>query len=162
MTLSIRRATPADAAVVARFNAALAWESEHKRLDPGVLAAGVAAVLADPAKGFYVLAERGGAVVGQVMVTFEWSDWRNGWYWWVQSVYVVEPARRGGVFRALFDHLKAAALADPAVIGLRLYVERDNRRAARTYAAMGMSEEPYHLYGLYPLPGREMAFRAGD
>jgi GNAT superfamily N-acetyltransferase len=162
MTLAIRRATPADAVVVARFNAALAWESEHKRLDPGVLAAGVAAVLADPAKGFYVLAERGGEAVGQSSITFEWSDWRNGWYWWVQSVYVVEAERRGGVFRALFGHLRDAALADPTVIGLRLYVERDNDRAMRTYAAMGMTEEPYNLYGLYPLPGREAAFGPGD
>ncbi|MFO0852582.1 MAG: GNAT family N-acetyltransferase [Gemmataceae bacterium] len=102
MDLTIRRATPADAATVARFNAALAWESEGKRLTPEVLARGVGKVLADPAKGFYTLAERGGEVVGQVMVTFEWSDWRDGWYWWIQSVYVVEAARRGGVFRALF------------------------------------------------------------
>src|SRR5688572_23594873 len=119
MTPSIRRATAADADTIARFNAALAWESEHKRLDEAVLARGVRAVLADPAKGFYTLAERGGEPVGQVMVTFEWSDWRAGWYWWVQSVYVREDARRGGVFRALFGHLKAQALADPTVIGLR-------------------------------------------
>ncbi|MBX9579938.1 MAG: GNAT family N-acetyltransferase, partial [Gemmataceae bacterium] len=94
MSLHIRRATPADAPVVADFNAALAWESEGKRLGPAVLAAGVAAVLADPAKGFYTLAERAGEVVGQVLVTYEWTDWRNGWYWWVQSVYVRADARR--------------------------------------------------------------------
>jgi GNAT superfamily N-acetyltransferase len=158
MTLSIRRAAAADADVIVRFNAALAWESEHKRLDEAVLRRGVRAVLADPAKGFYTLAERGGEVVGQAMVTFEWSDWRDGWYWWVQSVYVREDARRGGVFRALFEHLKAAAAADPAVIGLRLYVERDNQRARQTYRALGMAEEPYLLMGLYPLPGRRAAF----
>ena len=157
MSLSIRRATPADAEVIARYNAALAWESEHKRLDEAVLLRGVRAVLADPAKGFYTLAERGGEVVGQVMVTFEWSDWRDGWYWWVQSVYVREDARRGGVFRALFEHLRAAAVADPAVIGVRLYVERDNRRAQETYRALGLTEEPYLLMGLYPLPGRASA-----
>lgn len=154
MDLHIRRATPADAATVADFNARLAWESEHKRLDPAVLAAGVAAVLADPAKGFYTVAERAGEVVGQVLVTYEWTDWRNGWYWWVQSVYVRADARRGGVFRALYRHLEAVAQADPTVIGLRLYVERENTPAQAVYRSLGMEEEPYHLMGRYPLPGR--------
>ena len=158
MTLSIRRATPADAEVIARYNAALAWESEQKTLDAAVLLRGVRSVLADPAKGFYTLAERGGEPVGQAMVTFEWSDWRDGWYWWVQSVYVREDARRGGVFRALFEYIQAQAMADPTVIGLRLYVERDNHRAQQTYRTLGMSEEPYFLMGLYPLPGKESAF----
>ncbi|HET6575210.1 MAG TPA: GNAT family N-acetyltransferase [Fimbriiglobus sp.] len=157
MTLSIRRATSADEEVIARYNAALARESEGKMLDDAVLLRGVRAVLADPAKGFYTIAERGGEPVGQAMVTFEWSDWRDGWYWWVQSVYVRADARRGGVFRALFEHLKAQAMADPTVIGLRLYVERDNLRAQQTYTALGMSEEPYFLMGLYPLPGRGSA-----
>ncbi len=158
MDLTIRPATPADEDTVVRFNAALAWESEYKTLHEPTLRAGVRALLADRHKGFYTLAERGGAVVGQVLITFEWSDWRNGWYWWIQSVYVAAEARRGGVFRALYDHLKAAALADPTVIGLRLYVETDNARARRTYAELGMEEEPYLLMGLYPLPGREAAF----
>ena len=158
MHLQTRRATPADEGVLVAYNAALAWESERKRLDEAVLRAGVRAVLADPARGFYTVAERGGEVVGQTMVTFEWSDWRDGWYWWVQSVYVREDARRGGVFRALFEHLKGQATADPAVIGLRLYVERDNLRAQQTYTSLGMSEEPYFLLGLYPLPGKESAF----
>ncbi|OWK45049.1 GNAT family N-acetyltransferase [Fimbriiglobus ruber] len=162
MGLSIRRATPADVDVVARFNAALAWESEHKRLDEETLRLGVRAVLADAHKGFYTLAERdGGDVVGQVLVTYEWSDWRNGWYWWIQSVYVHANGRRGGVFRALFDHLKAAATADPTVIGLRLYVDRDNAAAQATYRAIGMEEEPYHLLGMYPLPGKANVVAGG-
>jgi ribosomal protein S18 acetylase RimI-like enzyme len=161
MQTVIRPATAADAAVLADFNARLAWESEYKRLDPATLAAGVRAVLADPHKGFYTLAERGGAVVGQVLVTFEFSDWRNGWYWWIQSVYVRADARRSGVFRALFEHLHAAARADPAVIGLRLYVERANDRARATYRALGLTEEGYDLMGLYPLPGRVAAFGPG-
>jgi GNAT superfamily N-acetyltransferase len=158
MTLSIRRAAAGDLDVIARFNAALAWESEHKKLGDAALRRGVRAVLADPHKGFYTLAERAGEVVGQVLVTFEWSDWREGWYWWVQSVYVREDARRGGVFRALFEHLTAVALADPAVIGVRLYVERDNLRARQTYQALGLAEEPYLLMGLYPLPGKRSVF----
>jgi len=152
--LLIRPATAADEDVIVRFNAALAWESEAKALDEPVLRAGVRAVLADPHKGLYTVAESGGAVVGQLSVTFEYSDWRNGWYWWLQSVYVDAAARRQGVFRALFDHLKATALADPTVIGLRLYMEDDNRAAEATYLGVGMVAEPYRLLGLYPLPGR--------
>ena len=157
MRLNIRAATPADEAVIARFNAALAWESEGKTLDGPTLSAGVRALLADPHKGFYTLAEAGGEVVGQTLITFEWSDWRNGWYWWIQSVYVADYARRGGVFRSLYEHLKAKATADPTVIGLRLYVETDNARARQTYAGLGMEEEPYLLMGLYPLAGRATA-----
>ena len=158
MELSVRRATPGDLETVAEFNRLLAWESEGKRLDPAVLRRGVGKVLADPHKGFYTLAERAGEVVGQTLITYEWSDWRDGWYWWVQSVYVRADARRGGVFRTLFDHLKAEAAADPEVIGLRLYVEHDNVRGRQTYAALGMVEEPYSLFGLYPLPGKESVF----
>ena len=161
MGLHIRPATPADEDAVVRFNQLLAAESEGKTLDEPTLRAGVRAGLADRHKGFYTLAELGGEVVGQVLVTFEWSDWRNGWYWWVQSVYVAAGARRAGVFRALFKHLKAAATADPTVIGLRLYVERENHRAQAVYAAMGMTEEGYDLMGLYPLPGRASAFADG-
>ena len=97
MDLTIRRATPADEARAGRVQRR-AWRGrrEHKRLDEAVLRAGVRAVFADPARGFYTVAERGGEVVGQMMVTFEWSDWRNGWFWWVQSVYVRDDARRGG------------------------------------------------------------------
>ena len=155
MTLSIRRAVTGDEAVLAEFNAALAWESEQKRLDRNVLLAGVRAVLTDLHKGFYTVAERDGEVVGQVMVTFEWSDWRNGWFWWVQSVYVRPDARRGGVFRELFRAIQREAEADPAVIGLRLYVERDNSRAKQTYRAIGMSDTPYELLEIYPLANRK-------
>ncbi len=158
MNLTLRRATLADAEVVAEYNAALAWESEQKKLDPAILARGVQAVLADPQKGFYTVAERAGEVIGQVLVTFEWSDWRNGWYWWIQSVYVREDARRGGVFRTLYEHIQATALADPTVIGLRLYVEHNNQRARQTYQALGMVEEGYLLMGLYPLPGKSSIF----
>lgn len=162
MHLTIRPATAADEDAIVRYNAALAWESEGKRLDEPTLRAGVRAQLADPHKGFYTVAESGGRVVGQTLVTFEWSDWRNGWYWWIQSVYVAADARRGGVFRALFEHLKAKATADPTVIGLRLYVERDNERARKTYTNLGLEEEPYLLMGLYPLAGRGDVFGESD
>src|SRR5687768_12424688 len=118
MPVTIRRAEPRDAPAVAEFNRLLAWETEHKRLDPPVLARGVERLLADPAKGFYLVAEAGGAMVGQVMATFEWSDWRDGWFWWVQSVYVRDDYRRAGVFRALFAELVRRARAAGDVVGL--------------------------------------------
>ncbi len=154
MPLSIRRATPADAAVVCEFNAALALESEGKALDSATLAAGVRAALADPAKGVYSLAEAGGEAVGQMMLTYEWSDWRNGWFWWVQSVYVRPEHRRGGVFRALFADVLARAAAEPEVIGVRLYMEPGNARARATYKSLGLVEAGYEVFELYPLPGR--------
>ncbi|MCU0704053.1 MAG: GNAT family N-acetyltransferase [Fimbriiglobus sp.] len=158
MALHIRPGTLADEGAAVAFNVAMALETEGKTLHEPTLRAGVRAALADPAKGFYLMAERGGEVVGQLMVTTEWSDWRNGWYWWIQSVYVKPEARGAGVFRALFEHLKAKAVADPSIIGMRLYVEHDNARAKAVYAKLGLSEEPYHLMGVYPLPGRESAF----
>jgi ribosomal protein S18 acetylase RimI-like enzyme len=146
MSCSIRLATLSDEDTVVRYNAALALESEGKRLDPAVLRAGVRAALADPNKGFYVIAERDGAPVGQSGVTFEWSDWRNGWFWWIQSVYVARERRGRGVYSALHEHVRAAALASGEVIGLRLYVERENARAQRLYRRLGMAETYYRLY----------------
>jgi len=154
MNLHIRPATLDDLDTVVAFNAALAWESERKRLDDAVLRAGVTAALTDAGKGFYVIAERDGETVGQSAVTFEWSDWRNGWYWWIQSVYVKDSARRQGVFTAIYRHIETMALADTSVIGLRLYVEKENARAQQTYQALGLEEEGYFLMGRYPLPGR--------
>ncbi len=151
MPLSIRQAGPADAAVIVEFNRLLAEESEGKALDVAVLAPGVAAGLADPRKSVYFLAEEDGAAVGQIMFTTEWSDWRNGWFWWIQSVYVHPPARRRGVFRALFEYLHRAARADGQVIGLRLYVERDNHAAQETYRRLDMTPAGYMVFERYPL-----------
>jgi GNAT superfamily N-acetyltransferase len=155
MPVTIRFATPADEGVLVAFNSAIAWETEHKRLRPDVLTAGVRAVFADPKRGFYTVAvDEAGDIVGQMMVTYEWSDWRNGWFWWIQSVYVREDARRKGVFRELYRAIEQQAAADPGVIGLRLYVERENNRARATYTALGMSETTYGIMEEYPLPGR--------
>lgn len=154
MTLTVRRATPADESVLVAFNTAIAWETEHKKLDTSVLTSGVRAVLADSSRGFYTVVERGGEVVGQMMITFEWSDWRNGWFWWIQSVYVRADARRGGVFRELYRAIEAQAAADPSVIGLRLYFETDNARAQSTYRSLGMADTTYGMMEVYPLPGR--------
>jgi GNAT superfamily N-acetyltransferase len=159
MALTIRRATLADAAIICDFNSRLAFESEHTTLDAVVLRAGVESLLRDPAKGFYSLAEQDGEVVGQTLITYEWSDWRNGWFWWIQSVYVRADARRGGVFRTLFTTLRDQAAADASVIGIRLYLEHENERAAETYRSLGMVPTSYRMMELYPLPGRDSNIR---
>jgi GNAT superfamily N-acetyltransferase len=151
MTLSIRQATPADAATIVDFNRRMALETEDKMLDPQVLAGGVAAALADPHKAVYFVAEEDRHILGQVSVTLEWSDWRNGWLWWFQSVYVRPEARRRGVFKALYEHVYAAARADPQVIGLRLYVEKENHSAQQTYLRLGMEWTPYLMLQKFPL-----------
>ncbi len=151
---TVRRAVAADAPAVVEFNRRLAAETEGKTLDPAVVAAGVAAGLADPDKAVYFVAEEAGAVVGLLMYTREWSDWRNGWLWWIQSVYVRAEARRRGVFRALYDHVHRLAVDDPAVVGLRLYMEENNHVAARTYRGVGMEPAGYVVFQRFPLrPG---------
>jgi GNAT superfamily N-acetyltransferase len=143
--IQLRDANRDDLEALVGFNAAMALETEHKQLDPAVLRPGVAAVFDDPRRGFYLIAERASTRLGGLLVTFEWSDWRCGDWWWVQSVYVVPAARGQGVFGALYREIEARARAAGAV-GLRLYVERDNRRAQRTYAALGMEETAYRMY----------------
>ena len=151
MPLVIRRATSSDLDVVVDFNRRLAEESEGKKLDAVLLKAGVAQALADSNKALYFLAEDGAIAVGQTMITTEWSDWRNGWFWWIQSVYVRPEARRCGVFRALFEHVSQAAKEDPSVIGLRLYVEEDNHAAQETYRRLGMIDTTYFVLEKHPL-----------
>ena len=150
MSLLTRAATPADIADLVTWNAAMAWETEHKRLDPELLRRGVTGVLEQPRRGFYVVAERAGVAVGSLLVTFEWSDWRCGDFWWIQSVYVDPPARRGGVFRALYAEVAERASAAGAV-GLRLYVETRNEHAQQTYEKLGMRRCHYLMYEM-PLP----------
>lgn len=145
MSLAVRAAVRGDIAHIAAWNAAMAWETEQKRLDPAVLERGVAAVFDEPRRGFYLLAERDGVPVGCLLVTFEWSDWRCGDFYWIQSVYVVAEARRGGVFRTMYDAVAERARAAGAV-GIRLYVETENERAQRTYAGLGMERCHYFMY----------------
>lgn len=142
----IRPAAAADVAHLVEFNRAMAAESEDKGLDTQVLERGVRYLIDHPAEGFYLIAERAGVPVGTLMVTYEWSDWRNGRFWWIQSVYVVPAERRRGVYRALHAHVRERARQDPQACGLRLYVERDNVGAMATYRALGMSETRYRLY----------------
>ncbi len=145
MTLVVRPAVLSDLPLLVEFNAAMALETEGKVLDPAVLGPGIRAVFDQPGHGRYWVAERSGTVVGALLLTYEWSDWRNGIWWWIQSVYVAPAARRGGVFSSLYRTVESAARATPGVVGLRLYVERDNRNAEATYLALGMVDSHYRM-----------------
>ena len=144
--IRIRRGEVRDAACLAGFNRAMAEETEGKALDPDVALRGVELLLAHPDRGFYLLGESHGEVLASLMVTTEWSDWRAGTFWWIQSVYVRPAQRRRGLFRALYAHVRALAVGAGDVCGLRLYVERENAGAHRTYEAVGMQETTYRLY----------------
>jgi GNAT superfamily N-acetyltransferase len=146
MSISIRVATQADAAAIVRFNTLLADETEQVALDQNRLGKGVEALLSDPTKGIYFLAERDNAVVGQLMITYEWSDWRNGVFWWIQSVYVEKNSRGTGVFKDLFEHIHTLAKASSDVCGLRLYVDNKNARAKQTYERLAMHCSHYEMY----------------
>jgi len=145
MTLNIREANPADAGLIADFSNRLAEETESHSLSPELIGPGVAAFLADPSKGRYWLAEKDGRVIGQIAVTYEWSDWRNGMLWWIQSVYVDADNRRQGVYSGLYRHVETLAKADSSVAGLRLYVRKDNKRAQATYEKHGMGKTNYQV-----------------
>ncbi len=145
MNLDVRRAQPADAEIIAAFNTAMARETEHLELDTERVCAGVLAILRDETKGLYFVAAHEGRVVGQAMITYEWSDWRNATFWWIQSVYVHQEYRGRGVFRRLFGHIQEASRSAGAC-GLRLYVEQNNETARRTYERLGMRRTPYEMY----------------
>ena len=145
LEIRVRRAIPDDLDTVVGFNAALAWESEGKTLDLQRLRTGVTAVVNREDLGSYFMAETEGQVVGQLLITTEWSDWRNGYFWWIQSVYVAPGYRRRGVYRALDGHVRAQAHQRGDVCGLRLYVDRDNHVARQVYASLGMQASQYDM-----------------
>ena len=145
MTITIRSAEPSDRDALVAFNQAIARETEDRELNEQTLRYGISALLADEHLGFYLVAEDAGRVIGCVMITREWSDWRNGVFWWVQSVYVDAEYRRQGVYRRLYQHVHSLA-KDHNVCGFRLYVERDNTIAQQTYTNLGMNETPYRMF----------------
>jgi GNAT superfamily N-acetyltransferase len=143
----VRDARPADRDTIVAFNQGLALETESKRLDAGVLSRGVEAALADPDRLRYWVAESPeGRIIGQAAISREWSDWRCGWLWWLQSVYVDANWRGRGVFAAIFRHIRAEAKSRSDVIGLRLYVENENTAAQAIYRALGLAPGGYHVY----------------
>ena len=145
MSITVRPAEAKDRDVIADFNNRIAKETEDRSLSMDLLRPGVAAVLDHSELGRYFVADLDGRVVGQIMVTYEWSDWRNGMLWWIQSVYVAVDARRNGVFSALYGHVEQLAREEPGVCGIRLYVEAENYRAQQTYRRLGMSDTSYKV-----------------
>ncbi|MBI3818975.1 MAG: GNAT family N-acetyltransferase [Planctomycetes bacterium] len=142
--LNVRPATPEDARIIARFNCEMARESESIELPAARIAAGVSAVLENPTRGRYWICEIDGIPAGQMMVTYEWSDWRNADFWWIQSVYTDPKYRNRGVYKSLHAHVLGAARAAGAC-GVRLYVEKENRRARAVYEHLGMHAAPYEM-----------------
>jgi ribosomal protein S18 acetylase RimI-like enzyme len=145
-SLRVRLATVDDRDAFVRFNRAMALETEDKTLDEGLVTPGVQAVFENPARGFYVLAESDDEIVAALMITFEWSDWRNAVFWWIQSVYVTPAFRRRGLYRRLYDFVRDRARHEGGVCGFRLYVEKNNRAAQQTYESLGMCESDYLMY----------------
>ena len=146
LDIVVRNATQDDLNTVVGFNAAMAVETEGKTLDMELLTKGVSAVLHDDGLGFYLIAEVEGRPVGQLMITTEWSDWRNGYFWWIQSVYVDREYRRRGVYRALDNHVHTEARMGGDVCGIRLYVERSNHIAQQVYSSLDMHRSHYDLF----------------
>lgn len=144
--MKIRFATEEDVPELVEFNQAMALETEGKHLDAETLSNGVRAVFADEKKGFYVVAEDGEKIVGGLMVTCEWSDWRNAWFWWIQSVYILPEARGRSIYTHLYDFVKRKATEVGDVCGFRLYVEKKNIHAQRVYEKVGMKASDYQMY----------------
>lgn len=144
--ITIRKALAADIPALVKFQQQLALETENLALHEPTLRLGMQALIEDPHKGFYNIAEDNGVAVGCHMITYEWSDWRNGMVWWLQSVYVIESYRSKGVFRQMYENVIRSVQADPSLCGLRLYVDKSNTRAMKVYAAMGMNGEHYTVY----------------
>ncbi len=144
--MKIRIAEANDAASLVEFNQAMALETEGKSLDAETLKSGVEAVFADEKKGFYVVAESENRIVGGLMITFEWSDWRNKWFWWIQSVYILPDFRGRSIYRLLYEFVKEKAAERGDVCGFRLYVERENVNAQKVYEKMEMNSSHYLMY----------------
>jgi GNAT superfamily N-acetyltransferase len=145
--MKIRIAKREDADNLVEFNQAMAMETEGKRLEPAVLKSGVEAVFGDDKKGFYVVAEdETGKITGGLMITFEWSDWRDGWFWWIQSVYILPEARGKKIYSRLYNFVKEKAKERGDVRGFRLYVEKENRKAQEVYQKCGMRLSYYLMY----------------
>jgi ribosomal protein S18 acetylase RimI-like enzyme len=144
--MKIRRACIDDAAALSKFNQNMALETEGIELIPEIIAAGVKTMIENPQMGFYLVAEENGSIAAALMTTTEWSDWRNGLFWWIQSVYVLPEYRRQGLYRRLYEEVKSLAEKETGVCGFRLYVEHENIAAQKTYRSLGMDETHYKLY----------------
>ena len=145
MKIKVVQAGPQHAEIIAQFNQAMAIETEGKQLPWDKIHPGINAILQDSSLGFYLVALDQGEVVACLAITYEWSDWRNGLFWWIQSVFVAPSHRAKGVFTALYSHVKGLASSEPSVCGIRLYVEKENTAAQQTYKTLGMIETHYRI-----------------
>lgn len=144
--INIRPSKSEDISILADFQRCLADETENIYLDNEVVSAGLKALFADPAKGIYYVAEAEGKIIGCFLITYEWSDWRNGMVWWLQSVYIFPTHRRQGIFKKMYDHIIQMIHHDKNIIGLRLYVDKKNTHAQKVYQAMGMNGDHYTVF----------------
>ena len=144
--MNIRRAKLEDLDAIVEYNYNLAYETEDKELDKVILTKGVRNIIQDENKGIYHVCEVDGKVVGQIMYTYEWSDWRNGTFIWVQSVYVNKEYSGKAVFKALYNKVKEICDSSNEYVGIRLYVEKENYTAQKTYRSLGMEECNYFMY----------------
>ncbi len=142
----IRNANKNDISVIEEFNSAMAIETESRQLDPVTIRKGVETALNDLELGFYLIAENDGVPVGQLMITKEWSDWRNGEFWWIQSVYVHSDFCKNNVYRTLYNEVISLAKKSKKVCGIRLYVDKNNTIAQKTYSKLGMKESNYIFF----------------
>ena len=145
MNIHVVQADPKHADIIAEFNQAMAIETEGKALPWNKIHPGIKAILQDRSLGFYLVAMDQEEVVGCLAITYEWSDWRNGLFWWIQSVFVAPSHRAKGVFSAMYSHVKHLATEKPSVCGIRLYVEKENLTAQQTYKKLGMIETHYRI-----------------
>ncbi len=143
--IEIRKAAIEDSQTIADFNFLMALETENKQLDKESLLKGVRGLFENTGRGFYLVALAGGEIVGQMMCTYEWSDWRNSDFWWIQSVFVKKEFRGSGVFKQLYKTIERLA-KEAGACGLRLYVEKENSSAQKVYWKMGMSETAYKMF----------------
>jgi GNAT superfamily N-acetyltransferase len=141
----IRKATSDDASVIIDFQQKMAWETEKMHLMTETISKGVNAVFSDSSRGQYWVAEDNNIVIASLLITYEWSDWRNANVWWFQSVYVLPEYRRTGIFRSMYQHIKNEAEKEK-IAGLRLYVETNNITAQNTYENLGMKSLHYKMY----------------
>lgn len=144
--MNIRIATTNDIDSLVEFNKAMALETEGKLLDTDIVRPAVESIFDDKAKGFYVVADEDGEIAGALLITYEWSDWRNAWWWWVQSVYIRPEARGKRIYSQLYGFVKTHAVEAGDVYGIRLYVENENTHAQRVYEKLGMQQSPYRMY----------------
>jgi len=146
MQIQIQKGEDSDLDAIARFQIAMAYETENYRLDPETVLKGVGEVLNNEKLGAYYVAVVENKVVGSLLTTYEWSDWRNGTVLWIQSVYVDSSFRKQGVYASLYSHIKTLVAGDESLKGIRLYVDESNQKAMEVYARLGMNGEHYRVF----------------